>query len=331
VPGHWQLPDDVIDVAAWPEDEEYPFFPEGSRDKRLLRCPPLAPHPWLVAGHRYLFKESRAAYPEQFWVEVVASRLSRLTGVPVPASYAAWDSRSDTCAALIEWFYGYPGGPAQGFLLGGMFMKDMIKDFDHVKGRQHNFNHVTLLCHVLDRAAPSSERPFSFEKEWLPTWARILTFDALIGNTDRHQENWGFVWTRQETGDKPTMHLQISPAFDNGTSLGHEHSSENFARFLDKNYLRRYIVNGRHHMKWHLNDLKKCGHVDLLLKIVDKSPECRTAMLSVLQFEPAALDDAVMPLTGLSLPVPLSAERARFMLTMLNARRERLLEALTTP
>lgn len=53
-------------------------------------------------------------------------------------------------------------------------------------------------------------------------------------------------------------------------------------------------------------------------------------MLSVLQFEPEALDEAVMPLTTLRLPVPLSAERARFMLILLKARRKRLLEALTT-
>ena len=124
--GRWQTPGDEIDIAEWLNDEEYPFFPEGSRDKRLLHCPMPAPQPWLVAGHRYLFKKSRPVYPEQFWAEIVASRLSSLTGVAVPPAYAAWDSRNNECAALIEWFWGYPGGPVQHFLSGGLFMKAMM-------------------------------------------------------------------------------------------------------------------------------------------------------------------------------------------------------------
>ncbi len=39
-------------------------------------------------------------------------------------------------------------------------------------------------------------------------------------------------------------------------------------------------------------------------------------------------DEVVMPLTGLQLPIPLSVGRARFMLTLLKARRDYLLRAL---
>jgi hypothetical protein len=320
---HWQAPGDELDIAAWPEDEEHPFFPEGSRDKRLLRCPAPAPQPWLVVGHRYLFKKSRAVYPEQFWAEVVASRLGRITGVPVPPAYGAWDSRNGECAALIEWFWGYPDSSSQGFVSGGLFMKAMIKDFDHERGTQHNFTHVERLCHVL-QDAPQLE----FDSDWLLIWARMLTFDALIGNTDRHQENWGFVLTRQP--GQPAGRFELSPAFDNGTSLGHERQAAHFTRFGEPAYLQRYIGKGHHHLKWQINDPRQCGHAELLLKIVEKAPQCRPVMLSVLQFAPEQLDDAVMPLCGMVLPARLSTERARFMLTLLKARRERLLEALTT-
>jgi hypothetical protein len=30
-------------------------------------------------------------------------------------------------------------------------------------------------------------------KGWLELWVKMFTFDALIGNTDRHQNNWGII------------------------------------------------------------------------------------------------------------------------------------------
>lgn len=230
MPSHWQLPGDELDIAGWSGDEEHPFFPEGSRDKRLLRCRDPAPRSWLVAGHRYLFKKSRSIYPEQFWAEVVASRLCRITGVAVPPAYAAWDSRDNTCAALIEWFYGYPGHPVLSFHLGGVYMKDMIENFDHKKGAQHNFGTIYEVCQRL-----SINMPLRYVKDWLSIWSRTLTFDALIGNTDRHQENWGFVLIRTPRG--LGRRCELSPAFDNGTSLGMERPPEHFARFEEPDYL----------------------------------------------------------------------------------------------
>jgi len=113
--------------------------------------------------------------------------------------------------------------------------------------------------------------------------------------------------------------------------MGMERQPVHFARFEVPEYLEWYLGRGNHHLKWRIGDAHRAGHIQLLLKILERSPQCRPAMLSVLQFEPEAVDDAVMPLTTLRLPVPLSIERARFMLTLLKARRERLLEALMTP
>jgi hypothetical protein len=324
--GHWQIPGEELDVADWPADQEHPFFPEGSRDKRLLRCPQPAPQPWLVAGHRYLFKKSRRVYPDQFWAEVVASRLSRIANVPVPPAHAGWDSSIGECGAVIEWFYDYPDTPPQGLLSGGMLMKAAIPDFDYRRGTQHNFHTVESWCVVLARPHPPGQGGLQLAEDWHSAWARILTFDALTGNTDRHQENWGFVWTL--IPDQRNRALTLSPAFDNGTSLGHERQPDQFARFDEPAYLQHYIDRGHHHMKWRMEDTKGCGHTALLLKVLERFPQTQAAMYAVLQFPPEALDEVVMPLTGLQLPIRLSVERARFMLTLLKARRDHLLRAL---
>lgn len=42
---------------------------------------------------------------------------------------------------------------------------------------------------------------------------KIMIFDMLIGNTDRHQNNWGIVYNEN------TLEAQFSPLYDNGSSL----------------------------------------------------------------------------------------------------------------
>ena len=317
----------AIDVAAWPEDEEYPYFPEGSRDKRLLRCPSPAPYSLLIAGHRYQFKQSRRIYPDQFWAEVAAFRIGRLIGAHVPPAYPAWDSRAGICAALIEWFYGYPDRPTEGFLSGGMFMKSMINQYDLKRGRQHNFGHIETLCGVL--ASEGKNSSIKLAADWPCAWAQMLTFDALIGNTDRHHENWGFILDRNPMHPRPNTRL--APAFDNGTSLGHEFLAEQFAQFDDEAFLGRYIRRGCHHLRWQLHDERQAAHAELLLKLAEKHPQCRAPMLKLLDFDGAALESALMKLTELVLPTPLSPERARFMLRLVLARRDHLLNALAPP
>ncbi|MES2883938.1 MAG: HipA domain-containing protein [Pseudomonadota bacterium] len=321
---HWQIAGEEISIADWLGDDEYATYPEGSRNKQLLRCPSPAPHPWLVPGHRYLFKESRRTYPEQFWAEIVAARVGDLCGVEVPPAYAAWDESKQTAAALIEWFYGYVDGPVQRFISGGALMKGAIKDFDHEKGRQHNFGTIDSTSSILAKT-------LGLQPDWMLVWARMLTFDALIGNTDRHQENWGLLWQIDRT-KTPNTSLLMAPAFDNGTSLGHEMLNGRIADFCgDEKRLRRYIERGHHHMRWHLSDARKAQHGQLLLQLVGKYPQSRPAMISVLQVSDEQLRDAILPLSGLALPVPFSEARAALMLHLLRARRDSLLSLLTAP
>ena len=46
-----------------------------------------------------------------------------------------------------------------------------------------------------------------------------LLLDAIIGNTDRHHENWGVVATKNAAGART---LQLAPTYDHASSLGRE-------------------------------------------------------------------------------------------------------------
>jgi hypothetical protein len=205
-------------------------------------------------------------------------------------------------------------------------MKMMIDDYDFERGRQHNFETIERLCEVLAR--PERSGPL-LDADWMCKWAIMLTFDALIGNTDRHHENWGLLHQRTLKVPPPNTHL--APAFDNGTSLGHEFSDNQFDKFDDPAFLGRYINRGRHHMRWRRNDAQRAGHAELLLKLAKAYPQCLPAMQNVLAFDAQALQASLRALAELALPVQLSAARARFMLHLVLARRDHLLNALASP
>ena len=101
-----QRADELIDISDWEIDLEFSPYPEGSRSKYAVYCPPKAGFDFLVPKHRYLFKHSNPNFPAQFWAEIIAYRIGCRMGVRVPPAFAAVNTDKAETAALIEWFYG---------------------------------------------------------------------------------------------------------------------------------------------------------------------------------------------------------------------------------
>ena len=301
----------VFDVADWEVDAEFGVFPQGARAKDAVFAPNQPTDSVITPGKRYLFKRSKRSYPDQFWGEVVAYRVGCLLGVQVPPAFAAWNSRTGHCAALIEWFY---NDNNEAFVMAGDFLQKIHKDFDRKHGTQHNFlDNMRLL------------RTFAISKlldpGWRQWWIDALLFDALIGNTDRHQDNWGFIFSRTEQ-EAP---CRLAPLFDNGTSLGHERFTDRVNRWTEVDY-DRYISKGKHHLKWSLADPLQ-GHICLLQRALDEWPDTRDAAGARLNFSFDELTDVVADMTQLVATTSLTRERLEFMLRLLGCRLK-LLKAL---
>ena len=76
-------------------------------------------------------------------------------------------------------------------------------------------------------------------KEDLVQFAGYLVFDALIGNTDRHHENWALL--KREV--VPTEH-RLAPSFDHASSLGRELRDERRILFMKENKIQNYLRKG---------------------------------------------------------------------------------------
>ncbi|GMQ79425.1 MAG: hypothetical protein BMS9Abin02_2013 [Anaerolineae bacterium] len=340
----------VIDVANWPADE-FVIYPEGAREKSLVFCPNKPPQKFLLGRHPYLFKHSSHNFPEQYWVEILAYRLGALMGVAVPPAHVAFDSSNGRSGALIEWFLTYPDkptkvghigkwvlkwfprpsvrnlveilyvpfpkGPVERYQPGGDVMQRVISDFDRKKGKQHNWEDTSAWCVVLKQHA-------NLQDDWVPYWAKTFAFDALIGNTDRHQDNWGIVWRFQELHKFET---RFAPVFDNGTSMGHEISNDRFPSF-DNDRLERYVTRGTHHMKWKRRDSERMNHGAFLNRFCQKYPEARNWILTCLDLKFDVVEELIMELTKYNVPVPLTYQRAEFMVKLLRFRHKYLRAAL---
>lgn len=82
---------------------------------------------------------------------------------------------------------------------------------DGYKGKNHNFR-------ALKKIFTDLELENRVTLNWQIYWAKTFLFDALIGNTDRHQDNWSIIQ------DRKNLKIRIFPIFDNGTSMGHEYN-----------------------------------------------------------------------------------------------------------
>lgn len=245
----------AFDVSDWVVDSEFGVFPQGARAKEAVFAPSPPPDPVLLSSRRYLFKRSKRSYPDQFWGEVVAYRVGCLLGLEVPPAFIAWNAESGLSATLIEWFY---VDGQESFVMAGDFLQKIRPDFDRDKGTRHNMKDNALLLRTLTVSK-------LLHTEWRQWWVDALVFDALIGNTDRHQDNWGLIF--QPGG------CRLSPLFDNGTSLGHERFTDRVGEWSELE-LDRYIAKGRHHVRWGLDEAQQeRGHLALLARALEEWPE----------------------------------------------------------
>lgn len=306
---------EAVDVTGWLRDEEFAEYPEGAREKSIVNSPFPPPYAFLIGGHPYLFKLSSHRYPEQYWMEIISYQLGVEMGVVVPPAFVAFDSKRNQSGALIEWFLARNLGERETFTPGGDYCQLYIPNFERKKGEQHNFQTITEILSNLADSHP-------FRGGWQEYWAKTLTFDALIGNTDRHQDNWGVIL------NVVTDEMYMSPVFDNGTSMGHEISEKKFGMY-DEAAFARYILRGAHHMKWGLSDPGRMGHIDMLTKLAVAYPETRQIMVDSLSRAGGEVFERILNnLVEFNVPVRLSAERANFMLKLLQCRHQRLLNEL---
>ena len=309
----------------WQRDDTYEgVYPSGARDKDAYFSPDNPKDECIKPNWRYLFKLSRTTpkvkFPWQFWCEIMAYRLGCLIGVDVPPAHIGLNKKYgneavDTYAALIEWFY---DDKDKGYISGGQIMVKLIENFDRDTGKEHNLETI--------------RQSFSNNEKILEYWAKVLTFDTLIGNTDRHQDNWGLIFKRTKKGNKMLIDINTSPAFDNGTALCYEVLEQNIDKYEDNNKLERYLTGryAKHHMKWSLDEKGQHNFYEFMKIFTIDFPQIMPIIAQHLNFTYQQVEEVLAPLVeAVSDPeYKLTRKRLDFVLKLIFERKRILEETL---
>ena len=100
-------------------------------------------------------------------------------------------------------------------------------------------------------------------------FAEYAMLDGIIGNTDRHHENWGILW---KWASEEQM-VSLAPSFDHASSLGRELEDQRRAILLAENRVGRYSERGRGGIYWFQDDRRGPSPTTLVMLATERYPE----------------------------------------------------------
>jgi len=260
-----------------------------------------------------MFKSGDDWRARQFWSEVIAYELSKLCGVYVPPAFVAVGPDNQTTGCLLELFFGYQDEPSEARLVHGSdLLSRVTPNYDDKTGRPHTFTGNVRICRG------------SGVKDTMKNWASLIAFDALIGNTDRHPENWGLLRHLDGGASK----LVFAPLYDNGTSLGYNVREEDLGKESTPERLTRFINRGTHHVQIATADKRGAGHIALCKAFADEYDGAREVMLRVVDFDPSGVAEILNWCGGFDVEPRFTPERAAYVGQLLESRRRAIIAVL---
>lgn len=195
----------AIDVTEWPVSEEEDL---GTKPKRWLIHPDTEER-WLMKDATFSEPKVGPRYRKgDDWAERIAFAIAQVLGLPAAEVELAVDSKGDSPV------YGTLSRnvlrEGESLLTGDELLRDIGLD---VSPKNRDDYTVEAVSQALENLDP----PFGVARD-TSAWAVFigyLVLDALIGNTDRHEENWGAIGLAEEGSER-----RLSPTFDHASSLG---------------------------------------------------------------------------------------------------------------
>lgn len=278
------------DISAW--NERTWFQTGGTRDKMVVENPD--------SHSDYYFKTSLKRemkdYKHEFWSEIIASEIGELFGFDMLKYDIAFNRGQIGCLSKSMVTQGKNTLNEGIKYLTGYDTTYNPEDKDSKK--QYTFQ---LICETLN---------YYRVGHYIDKIIEIIILDSLIGNSDRHQENWGIITeykdvikmleeiankekkgfseslfsflgiTSKAKSDsksklinelKLTMPGQFSQIYDSGSCLGREIEDDKMRKMMrDEVMLNAYINRGDSEIHW---DGKKISHFELIKKVNILYPE----------------------------------------------------------
>lgn len=237
---------------------------------------------WIeFEGQDWLFKEARSNTGED-WSEKLAAEIAHLLGIPAAQVELA------TCG-------GRPGTLSKSFvnrhqgeelIHGNEVLAGQVRDYQTNQRwgqSNHTVENITKAIRGLFPDATDATVA-------LNQLASYLILDGLIGNTDRHHENWAVLARWDNTTGQRKPSYTIAPSFDHASSLGRELQNDKIDQLLkEPGALIRYVNKGKGAIYLHPSDAKGQNPLYLAERGVKEYPEYFATAIQCLNH--AGIDD----------------------------------------
>lgn len=195
-------------------------------------------------SQRYFFKVSlkkgNIDYQSEFWMEIIASKLGQSLGLKMLDYNIAKQNETIGCLSKNMCEDGYEL----------VEVTRILSSFDENYNPSLKCDQIKYTFNFLLNALFSKQ----LDKH-IKSFIEVLVFDTIIGNQDRHQDNWGFI---KPTADNKNVKrkaifswkkkvsswnsAQFSPIYDSGSCLGRELTEKKISEILNKeSQLDKYI------------------------------------------------------------------------------------------
>lgn len=275
-----------------------------------------APHKWSA----HIAKVGHKWYPNESITEHLLTRIGELLGLRMA------ESSLRSAHGQIRFLSRYFLGPNENLVHGTEIFAGYLEDKAFVKevekaGADRDFFTFQFVDEAIRSEFPGQASSI------LKAYTRMLAFDAIVGNNDRHHYNWGIVVHR-----RPDHTPYFSPIYDSARGLFWNDPEEKLQSIEQDpdpkrlpTYLDGYIRRSKPKTGWEgKNDL---NHVSLIGNIYKDYPVLRPALVNLcdprlVEKVRAVLDSEFSPL--------MSTLRRKMILRCLQRRLEFLSDALQT-
>lgn len=250
-------------MAEAPFPDFYPVLeipPEAVLDDESLGSKPKF---WFERnGQRWLFKEARENTGED-WSEKLAAEIAARLGLPAARVELASFQGKPGSASLS--FLRHDDTHTDGLIHGNEILAGQVFGYDKAKRQRQSDHTLENIAFAIRRLFPAPAQHDAV----LTRLAAYWVLDGLIGNTDRHHENWGLL-THFDGGK---WAIQVAPTYDHASSLGRELRDERRKSILDNKTVGLYIRKGNGGIYLNSNDAHGANPLNLVKYAVKQFPQ----------------------------------------------------------
>ena len=209
-------------------------------------------------GARWLFKHPRPGTGEH-WAEKIAEQVAVLLEIPRGEVELAifGETRGSATKSFV--------GDNQELVHGNQILERTEAGYDADKIFRQSSHTLHSVMRGMDSVFVSPEDAERAKRRF----AEYAALDALIGNTDRHHENWGIVTRRAASG----WDVSLAPSYDHASSLGRELTDERRDARLKSGGVGGYLNRGRGGIYWEQDDRRAPSPLHLALLAVERYPD----------------------------------------------------------